>query len=415
MVSAGVLCFSSCGEKDDIDVEFVQTPYEGTTLYVYNWGEYISDGSEGSMDVIRVFEKKYGITVKYDYYSTNEEMYAQLSNNAKYDVIVPSDYMIQRMINENMLQKINTANIPNYHYIDTKYTTAPYYDPTNEYSVPYTVGMVGIVYNKTMVSEVDKNDPATMTWDLLWSDKYTTGQKINLNNPRDAFGVAMVALGLDVNTSNRADWEAAYEKLRAQDCIYLMDEIYNKMENNTSAIAAYYAGDCLQMMRENPDLDFFYPTEGTNIFVDAMCIPKNAENVGAAELFINFMLEPDIATANANFICYASPNTAVPGNADYDYKIGTEYYSYLYEYPDSYLKDDGSIDESVAQYYHILDNDTQLFLNEKWAQLGIDDGEEGSHVGTYIFLGVLAVVLLGGGGYFIIHKMRAGKKTTAKK
>lgn len=406
-VAVGVLMFSSCGKDDGIDVEYVETEYAGSTLYVYNWGEYISDGSDDSLDVVRMFEKKYDIDVRYDFFSTNEELYAQLSSGAKYDVVIPSDYMIQRMLNEGMLQKLNYANIPNSTYIDAQYK-GQYFDPTDEYSIPYAVGMVGIIYNKTMVTEIDKNDPATMTWDLLWSDKYTAAQKINFNNPRDAFGVAMFALGLDVNTTSTADWQAAYDKLAAQDCIYLMDEIYNKMENGTAAMAAYYAGDCLSMMQENSDLDFFYPTEGTNIFIDSMCVPTSAQNKGAAELFINFMLDPEVATANANYICYTSPSTAVRTNENYDYKEGTDYYDYLYTQPDNY-------DAAKKQYYKILDDDTQGTLNTLWARLGVEDeGGDGSHIGTYIFIGVIAVALLGCVAFFTVRSVRSKKKPAKK-
>ncbi|MBR6545367.1 MAG: spermidine/putrescine ABC transporter substrate-binding protein, partial [Clostridia bacterium] len=218
----------SCGKTPRAD-DFIETEYAGSTLYVYNWGEYISDGSDGSLDVIRRFEELYGIEVRYDYYSTNEELYAQLSSGASYDVIFPSDYMIERLAQEGMLEPLDYDNIPNYRYIDGRYK-GQYFDPDDLYTVPYSVGMIGIIYNKTMVSEIDRSNPSTMTWELLWSDAYSAAQKINFNNPRDAFGVAMLALGLDLNTTDPADWQAAYEKLSRQDCIYLMDEVYNKME-----------------------------------------------------------------------------------------------------------------------------------------------------------------------------------------
>jgi spermidine/putrescine transport system substrate-binding protein len=404
---------TSCGSVPRAD-DFIETEYAGSTLYVYNWGEYISDGSDESLDVIRRFEELYGIEVRYDYYSTNEELYAQLSSGASYDVIFPSDYMIERLRKEEMLQPLDFANIPNYRYIDGRYK-GQFFDPEDLYTVPYSVGMIGIVYNKTMVSEVDRADPSTMTWDLLWSDAYSAAEKINFNNPRDAFGVAMLSLGLDINTTDAADWQAAYDKLSRQECIYLMDEIYNKMENGAAAMAAYYAGDCLSMMQVNEDLDFFYPSEGTNIFIDSMCIPTSAKNKGAAELFINFMLEPDVATANANYICYASPNTAVLTHPDYDYAVGTDYYDILYTLPESY---EGRAD--ATQYYHFLDDTTQRTLNRLWAQLGVDPGESGNYVGTYIFMGVVVLLLVGGSGYMIydavkrskLEKLRRQKKKT---
>lgn len=399
---ATALTLASCG-KSAGGADFIETEYAGSTLYVYNWGEYISDGSDGSLDVIALFEDTYGIDVKYDYFSTNEEMYAQISSGASYDIVIPSDYMIERMVNEGLLYELDFSNIPNYHYIADQYR-GQYFDPSDKYSVPYAVGMLGIVYNKTMVDEVT-DDPATRTWDLLWNESYTAGQKINMNNPRDALGVSMLSLGIDVNTTDEAEWRRAYDKLSRLDCIYLMDEIYNKMENNTSAMAAYYAGDCLSMMQANPDLDFFYPTEGTNIFIDSMCIPSTARSKGAAELFINFMLDPDVATANANYICYASPHTGVLTHEDYDYGVGTEYYSYLYELPESYRND-----PTKTQYYRILDDDTQAILNNLWARLGIEDPDgDSGRVGTYIFLGSVAAVFLACFGWLIYKNVRERK------
>ena len=324
-------CFSlaSCGGDKYSDIEFVETEYAGTTLYVYNWGEYIANGSDGSRDIIKIFEKKYDITVNYDYFISNEEMYTKIKNNASYDVIIPSDYMIDRLINENLIQKINFENIPNYKNIANEYKGL-YFDPNNEYSVPYNVGMVGIIYNTAMV---DESDVASQSWSLMWNPKYKN-QIVNFNNSRDAFGTAQYLLGLSVNSSTVSDWQAAYDKLVEQKKnvapAYLMDEIYNKMENENAAIASYYAGDCLQMIQENDNLAFYYPTEGTNIFVDSMCIPTTAKNKGAAELFINFMLETEIAVENANYLCYASPNTTVWNNKNYDYRTGTPEYDILY-------------------------------------------------------------------------------------
>ncbi len=399
----------ACGKGGGTgDPGYIETPYSGTTLYVYNWGEYISDGSDDSLDVIREFEKRYNISVRYDYFSTNEELYAQLSSGASYDVIFPSDYMTQRLISEGMLRKIDFASIPNYADILEQYR-GQYFDPTDEYSVPYTVGMLGIVYNTEMV---DPEDVAAKSWDILWSDKYETSQKINLNNPRDAFGVAMIREGLSVNTTDPDDWQRAYNALSRQDCIYLMDEIYNKMENDTAAIAAYYAGDCLVMMQENEKLDFYYPNEGTNIFIDSMCIPESSKNPGAAELFINFMLDPDIATANANYICYASPSRAVREHPDYDYSLENDerYYHYLYTLPESY-------DENPAlmQYYHLLDDDTQARLNNLWARLGVDPGEDGNYVGTYVFLGIVAALIVGFAALSIHDAVRKAKRAKRAK
>ena len=381
------LLLVSCGGGDEEDpVEFIETEYAGSTLYVYNWGEYISDGSEGTLDVIKRFEETYGITVKYDFYSTNEELYAQLNAGSSYDVIIPSDYMIARLAQEGLLQELDKSKLSNYDLIDPAYR-GQYFDPEDKYTVPYTVGMIGIVYNTTMVDEADVG-----SWDLLWNKKYGDGQIINFNNPRDAFGVAMLEMGLDINTTDPADWQAALARLKEQDCIYLMDEIFNKMENGTSAVAAYYAGDCLSMMDVNSDLAFYYPEEGTNIFIDAMCIPSNARNEGAAHLFIDFMTSVEIATANANYICYASPNMAVRANPDYDFNPETnpDGYGILYELPESYAKD-----ASKMQYYQNLDDDTLGLMNDLWIQLGVTEEEGGINFGTILFL----LLIVGGVGY----------------
>ena len=353
------LLFTSCG--DSIDVEFVETPYAGTKINVYNWGENIADGGDGSLDVIRYFEKKYDIDVSYTNYSTNEELYAQLNSGAAYDVVIPSDYMIERLIREELLQPIDFANVPNYALIDEQYKGL-YFDPENAYSVPYTVGKVGIIYNKEAVKKSD----LTGSWDLLWKDDtYTV---INFSNPRDAFGTAMFYLGLDVNTTDKSIWDTAYNKLREQNnALHLMDEIYGKMEGENADVAAYYAGDALCMMQENDNLAFYYPEEGTNTFVDSMCIPKSAKNKGAAELFINFMLDPMIATENANYICYASPNTAVLTHKDYLFTEGTPEYEVLYEMPDAYVQN-----PALMQYYHYLPTEIQSYMDELWTHLFLD-------------------------------------------
>ena len=367
LISASML-FSCNGDKY-ADIEFVETPYAGSTLYVYNWGEYIANGDDDSRDIVKIFEKKYGITVNYDYFISNEEMYTQIKNGASYDVIIPSDYMIDRLINENLIQKIDFSNITNYSNIDDKYKNL-YFDPNNEYSVPYNVGMVGIIYNKEMVDAADVKD---QSWNLMWNSKYKNNV-VNFNNSRDAFGTAQYLLGLSVNSTSEADWQAAYAKLLEQknnvQPAYLMDEIYNKMGNENSAIAAYYAGDCLQMMQDNENLDFFYPVEGTNIFVDSMCIPSTAKNKGAAELFINFILDTEIAVENANYLCYASPNKTVWEHEDYDYRVGTDEYAILYSLPESYQSDPNKM-----QYFHDLSTEApeiQNLLTKLWTQLGIE-------------------------------------------
>lgn len=380
-----VSCSGNDGEEDE--VTFIDTEYKGTTLYVYNWGEYISDGSEGSLDVVKRFEQTYGITVKYDYYDSNETMYAQLKD-ARYDVIIPSDYMIAKLVREDMLQPLDWSLISNRDLIDPAYMDQ-YYDPESRYAVPYSVGMVGIVYNKKLLAEAlgeDEDYEPPHTWDLLWCDKLDEGQIINFNNPRDAFGVAMLDLGISVNTLDPHEWEDAFRHLQEQksNCIYLMDEVFNKMENGSATVATYYAGDCITMMDVNPDLAFYYPEEGSNIFIDAMCIPKGAQNVGAAHLFIDFMLDPEIATANANYISYASPNLAVLENEDYDYGEGTDGYEILYNTPEGYF----------CEYYHDLPDETLQLMNDLWIRLSIEDEEGATNYGTIVFLGLLGIAFV---------------------
>ena len=279
------------------------------TLNVYNWGQYIADGSDGSMEIIAEFEKRYPhIKVNYSTYDSNEIMYSKLSNGGiTVDVIIPSDYMIARLIEEDMLLELDYSNIPNYRYIDDSFKNTAY-DPDNKYSVPYTWGTVGILYNTKYVEEEDVTG-----WELLWNEKYT-GKTLMFGNSRDAFGIAQFLLGFDINTTDKAELEHCAELLKKQKPVlqqYVMDEIFAIMQNEEAWIAPYYAGDCLTMMGENENLDFYLPEEqGFNMFIDAMCIPSCAKEKEAAELFINFLCDPEIAGANMDWICYGTPLSA---------------------------------------------------------------------------------------------------------
>lgn len=328
------------------------TDLEGTQLNVYNWGEYLSLGEDGSLDVNKEFEKLTGIKVNYNYFDSNESMYSQLkTGGVNYDIIIPSDYMIQRMISEDMLEKIDVSALSNYDLIDSRYRGL-YFDENEEYSVPYNVGMVGIVYNKEQAPDIEHS------WNVLWDEKYQN-MALNFNNSRDAFMTAQMLLGQDLNTTNTADWDAAADLLKAGKAnlqSYVMDEIFGKMETGEATVAPYYAGDCLTMMETNPDLDFFYPEEGTNIFVDSVCIPKNAEHIEAAMLYINFLLEPDIAKANAEYLGYASPNTAVVNDEDYCY-YGNEIL-----YPDE-------SEMPKVQYYHDIDPEIRTYYENLWLEI----------------------------------------------
>ncbi len=272
----------------------------GEVVNVYNWGEYIDT------DLLQQFEDETGIHVVYNTFETNEGLYSRLQSES-YDVVIPSDYMISRMINEGMLQKLDFGNIPNYSLIDSKYTHLDY-DPEQAYSVPYTWGAVGIIYNSKKVDAADLG-----SWDILWNPKYA-GQTAMFDNSRDALGLTLKLLGYSQNTTSKDELRAAADKIiEGKDNFqgFWMDQILEKLPNEEILIAPYYNGDAVTMMEDNPDLSFYIPKEGTNVFVDAMCIPTNAKNVENAEKFINFMCSTEAAAANADYIGYSSPQREV--------------------------------------------------------------------------------------------------------
>lgn len=402
-----VFTLVSCGDAGDDSVKvqsIEQMPLpsykSGTvvTLNVYNWGEYISDGSEGTLDVNLAFEEyfnselseKYGgikIKVEYSTYANNEDMYSKLKNSAvSYDIVIPSDYMIEKMKNEGMLLSFDTSTLSNYKNISTTFKNA-YYDPDNCYSVPYTYGMVGIIYNKEMV---DAEDVADKSWSLLWNEKYK-GNILQFNNPRDAFATAMYWKGMDVNTTDPAVWEDAYDLLKEQKPIlqgYVNDEIFNKMKSESAAIAAYYVGDFLTMAEEEENLAFYYPKEGVNYFVDAMCIPTCSSNPHLAKEYINFMIGEEAAVANATYIGYASPNTAVINSEEYieamnEYAYEGENGENAYDLLYNYMPDDVNAvynanfpDANSPACYRSFDADTQTHVNTLWENLKISGSTE---------------------------------------
>lgn len=273
---------------------------------VFNWGEYLDE------DLIGQFEEETGIKVNYSTVPTNEEMYAKLKNGGvSYDVIIPSDYMIARMIEENMLKPLDFSQIPNFQYVDENFRE-PEFDPTGEYSAPYQWGSVGIIYNKAMVDEEDLG-----SWDILWNEKYA-GQILMVDNSRDAIGIALKKLGYSYNTTDEAKLKEAKDLLIQQKPLvqaYVMDQIFDKMENGEAAIAAYYAGDYLLMqdeMGEDSDIElgFFTPIEGSNLFIDSMVVPANCENFDNAMAYINFILEPENMAKNTEFIYYSTAESA---------------------------------------------------------------------------------------------------------
>ena len=330
---------------------FFAQPQEQITLNVYNWGQYIADGSDDSMEVIKEFEARYPhIKVNYSTYDSNEIMYSKLSNGGiTVDVIIPSDYMIARLISEDMLLPLDFDNIPNYQYIDENFRNTAF-DPENKYSVPYTWGTVGILYNTKYVDEADVTG-----WELLWNEKYA-GKILTFGNSRDAFGVAQYMLGYDVNTTDKEELRHCAEVLKQQKPVlqqYVMDEIFAIMQNEEAWIAPYYAGDCLTMMGENENLAFYLPeNQGFNLFIDAMCIPTCAREKEAAETFINFLCEPEIAGANMDWICYGTPLSAAKEFID------PEMVNDPVTYPDEEVLVNGSsyahLPEEISRYVESL-------------------------------------------------------------
>ena len=327
---------------------------------VCSWGEYIDES------LIEQFEAQTGITVNYQTVSDNETLYSQLkTGGADFDVVVPSDYMVARLIAEDMLAEIDYSNVPNFDLIDQRFKNLSY-DPENKYTVPYTWGTVGIIYNTTMVDE-----PNT-SWSARFDPKYA-GEVVMIRNSRDALAAGLLYLGYDVNTTDTAQIQEAYQLLadaKAQGVYqgFYMDEIFQKMEVGNAAITMYYAGDYLSMLENNPDLAFVVPEEGSNWFVDAMCILKDARNKTEAEEWINFIASTDCNLANMDYIWYASPNAEA-----------------LEQYPDYYLETyeeelDPGIYEIMAApedtlerctLYRNLPAETLKLYNDLWTKLGI--------------------------------------------
>ena len=283
-----LLTLSACGKKDQAKEE----------IYVYNWGEYIDPS------ILKDFQKETGIKVNYDTYASNEDLYIKMTQSQdKYDVIVPSDYMIERLIKEGLIQEINFENIPNFSGVEDILKN-PSFDPENKYSVPYFWGTVGIVYNKSEVK--DKVD----SWDILWNEKYKD-QIIMYNSQRDTLGLALKRLGYSLNSTNEKELEEAKKSLIEQKPLvyaYLDDDGRDVVVQGDANLSVMYSGDALLMMAQNEDLDYVVPKEGSNIWYDSMVIPKNAKNVSEAEKFINYMLKPEVQAKNAEYcVGYTSP------------------------------------------------------------------------------------------------------------
>ena len=349
-------------EDEEIQELTIENPefYErfkdkGISINVYNWGEYISDGSDGLLDVNAEFTKLTGIQVNYSTYATNEELYAKLKGGgASYDIIIPSEYMISRMIKEDMLEKLNFDNIPNFEYIMDKFKDKDY-DKGNQYSVPYTWGTVGILYDNTAIDLPEDE----IDWDILWDEKYADSI-LMFDNPRDAFAIAETLLGYSMNTENPTEIKMAAEKLKEQKPLvqsYVMDEIFDKMGAGEAVLAPYYAGDAVTLMDEYDHISFATPKSGTNLFFDSLCIPKSAQNKEAAELYINFMCEPDIAYATTSYIGYSTPNEAAFEMLDDEVK----------ENGISYL-DDEYLENHTTVFVNMSDDANRLMQN-LWTEM----------------------------------------------
>ena len=333
---------------------------EKREVNVCSWGEYIDES------LITKFEEETGIEVNYFFAPSNEELYSRLeTGGVNYDVIVPSDYMIARLIAEDRLQKLDYSLIPNYEKIDDQYKNLSF-DPDNEYSVPYTWGTLGIIYNTTMVDE-----PIT-SWEVMFSDQYAEDILL-IDNSRDAFAMALYCLGYDVNTTDESQIREAYQlvadaKARGVYAGQGMDEVFQIMEGGNLAIATYYAGDFLTMYEANPDLAFVIPEEGSNWFVDAMCILKDAENVEEAHAWINFIASTESNLANMDFIWYASPNAEA-------LEMYPEWYEEQYGEPlDMDLYEIMAAPPEVlanCTMYENLPPETLALYNDLWIELGI--------------------------------------------
>ena len=376
------------------------TRQDKTVLNVYNWGMNIADGSDETLDIIAEFERRNpDIDVRYSTYDSNEALYSKLKNGGiTVDVIIPSDYMIARMIDEGMLLELDFDNIPNYQYVDDNFKN-PSYDPENKYSVPYTWGTVGILYNTKYVDEADVTG-----WELLWNEKYAD-KILMIDNARDAFGIAQYLLGYDVNTTDHDELLACVEKLKEQKPVvqqYVMDQIYSTMENEEAWIAAYYAGDCMLMMDANPNLAFYLPEEqGFNLFTDAMCIPACAREKEAAERFINFLTDPEISGANMDYICYGSPVSEAKNYME-DYLAESEVV-----YPSKEIQEKGTAFDFLPE--EVSREMDQLFMEVRSTDTGTESRTE-----DIIFLIVLGALGIAGIAFAVNSFVRKIKKKTRK-
>ncbi len=363
---------------------------QGVTINVYNWGEYIANGTDGSLDINAEFTRRTGIRVNYTTFDSNESLYSKLvGGGADYDVIIPSDYMVSRLIHENMLAELDFSNIPNFRYIDESFRN-PDYDPEGRYSVPYTWGVVGLFYNTDYIEE------EITSWSSLWDDRYA-GKILMFDNPRDSFAIAQLLLGQSLNTTEESDWLEAAALLKQQKPMvqaYVMDRIFDKMESEEAWIAPYYSGDAAILVDNSDNIRFVVPREGTNYFVDAMCIPATSGHKAEAEAYINFLCDPEIAGANMDYVGYSTPETAAKAYMD------PEIVESPVHYPDG---------ETLArtQVFVNLPEETSRLIDRLWAEAKMGGPGE-SAVLVAIILGFLAVYIA-----ILVYKRRKRKRELA--
>ena len=341
-LSLAVLPLTACGSASSSG--------SNGEVVVYNWGEYIDP------DTISMFEEETGIKVIYDEFETNEIMFPKIEAGAsKYDVVCPSDYMIKKMIENDLLAEINYDNVPNAKAnIGQQYwDMSKEFDPENKYSVPYCWGTVGILYNKTMV------DGPVDSWSILWDEKYADNILMQ-DSVRDAFMVALKLNGYSMNSVNPEELNAAKESLIAQKPLvqaYVIDQVRDKMIGNEAAIGVIYSGEAIFTQRENPDLEYVIPKEGTNVWIDSWVITKNAPNKENAEKFIDFMCRPDIALKNFEYITYSTPNDAARELIeDEDIRNSKIAFPTLSDY-------------SNLETFTYLDEDAYALYNELWKEV----------------------------------------------
>ena len=361
--------------SDDTIEYYKNLGLQGTVLNVYNWGEYIDDEE---VDVVSEFERLTGCDVNYTTFESNENMYSKLSGGGvSYDIIIPSDYMVERLISEDMLLPLDYKNIPNFDkYFDYEKYGNLIENGIKDYGVIYNVGTTILIYNKNFVKE------QPTSWKVLWDEQYQ-GKVLMFNNPRDSFAIAQFILGQSINTTEKEDWDKAAQLLMEQRKTvkpeYVMDEVFIKMESGEYAFATYYAGDYELMVENNPDLGFALPEEGVNTFYDAMCIPSASQNKKGAEAFINFMLEPEIALANAEYIYYATPNKAVLENEDY-----------------SLIDSEAVYPETVknGQAFHNLPTDTMQYMNNLWMKVKGENNTQGLYAGFFSVIILVVIIII---------------------